>query len=262
MSDIVLERLQRALRGVVAGGERARVVTETLEGVGDAARASGGVLLALVDGQAAIVGRTGTDAAIATEAARGALLNGRLTRRRSGGDPLMAVAQPVRSGNRIVGALAVAGPGRTLDASPLPVFADLATLALACRTGGGEIVTPAPSPADVLAAVASVAAQLDRPSVLVRTLAAAEELFGATAGCCVMADKDNLTATGRMRRAVVAHQVGLEREHLRLLSNDASFVALFAATEPRILPSDHPVIAKLGRATDAAAVLPLLADGR
>ena len=173
MSDIVLERLQRALRGVVAGGERARVVTETLEGVVDAARASGGVLLALVDGQAAIVGRTGTDAAIATEAAKAALLNGRLTRRRSGGDPLMAVAQPVRSGNRIVGALAVAGPGRTLDATALPVFADLATLALACRVGGGEIVTPTPSPADVLAAVASVAAQLDRPSVLVRTLAAA-----------------------------------------------------------------------------------------
>ena len=262
MSDIVLERLQRALRGVVAGGERARVVTETLEGVVDAARASGGVLIAMVDGQAAVVGRTGTDAGVATEAAKAALLNGRLTRRRSSGEPLMAVAQPVRSGNRIVGALAVAGPGRTLDATALPVFADLATLALACRTGGGEIVTPSPSPADVLSAVASVAAQLDRPSVLVRTLAAAEELFGATAGCCVMADRDNLTASGAMGRAVVAHQVGLDRERLRLLSNDATFVELFSAVEPRIVPGTDPLIAKLGRGADAMAVLPLLADGR
>src|SRR5262249_60267097 len=123
----------------------------------------------------------GTATAAAPEAAKAALLNGRLIRRRLEGDPFLAVAQPVRAGNRVVGSIAVAGPGRSLDATSLPVFADLATLALACRAGGGEIVTPAPSPADVLAAVASVAAQLDRPSVLVRTLAAAEELFGATA---------------------------------------------------------------------------------
>ena len=66
---------------------------------------------------------------------------------------------------------AVVGAGRTLDPTPLPVFADLATLALACRPSGGEIATPTPSPADVLASVATVAAQLDRPAVLVRTLA-------------------------------------------------------------------------------------------
>src|SRR5829696_6390832 len=105
MTDIVLERLQRALRGVVAGGERARVVTETLEGVVDAARASGGVLIALVDGHPSVVGRTGTDVAVATEAATAAVLNGRMTRRRTGGNTLLAVAQPVRSGNRVVGAL-------------------------------------------------------------------------------------------------------------------------------------------------------------
>src|SRR4051812_9759589 len=120
MSDIVLDRLQRALRGVVAGGERSRVVTETLEGAVDAARASGGVLLTLVDGQPPVVGRPAPDAAAATEAGKAAMLSGRLPRRRFGGDPLLAVAQPVRSGSRIVGAIAVAGPGRTLDPSPLP----------------------------------------------------------------------------------------------------------------------------------------------
>jgi signal transduction histidine kinase len=238
------------------------VVTETIEGVVDAARASGGVLLALVDGQAAVVGRTGTDAAVATETAKAALLNGRLTRRRSAGESLLAVAQPVRSGNRVVGALGVAGPGRTLDATALPVFADLATLALACRVGGGEIATPTPSPADVLAAVASVAAQLDRPSVLVRTLAAAEELFGVTAGCCVLADRANLTATGNGGRPVVAHQVGFERERLRLLSHDPSFVELFTSTEPRMLTGADQVMVTLARPAETGVVLPLVADGR
>jgi signal transduction histidine kinase len=110
--------------------------------------------------------------------------------------------------------------------------------------------------------VASVAAQLDRPSVLVRTLAAAEELFGATAGCCVMAHRENLTGTGQLGRAVVAHQVGLERDRLRLLSSDPGFVALFATTEPHILQSGHPVTTKLGRPADTGLVLPLVADGR
>ena len=261
MSDIVLERLQRALRGVVAGGERSRVITETLEGAVDAARASGGVLLALVDGQPTVVGRTGTDGAAATEAARAAMLSGRLTRRRFGGDPLLAVAQPVRSGSRIVGALAVAGPGRTLDPAPLPVFADLATLALACRPAGGEIVTPTPTPSDVLTAVATVAAQLDRPSVLVRTLAAAEELFGTRAGCCVMADAEGLVATAG-GRAVVAHQVGMDRERLRSLSTDQRFIELFAVGETAVLPRDHPLIAAVGRPGETAVVLPLSADGR
>src|SRR5687768_15706960 len=80
MSDIVLDRVQRALRGVVAGGERARVVAETLAGVVDAARASGGVLLAMIDGQPAVIGRNGADAEAAAEAGRAALLSGRLTR--------------------------------------------------------------------------------------------------------------------------------------------------------------------------------------
>jgi signal transduction histidine kinase len=263
VSDIVLDRVQRALRGVVAGGERNRVIHETLEGVVDAARAAGGVLVALVDGQPSLAGRTGSDIDAATDAAKAALLSGRLTRRRYGGDPLLAVGQPVRAGNRIVGAIAVVGAGRTLDPTPLPVFADLATLALACRPSGGEIATPTPSPADVLASVATVAAQLDRPAVLVRTLAAAEELFGATAGCCVLTDLESRADPARRTRAVVAHQVGLERERLRLLSTDPVFVDLFTANEPRLVPVGHPLIATgLGRPGEAGVVLPLSADGR
>jgi signal transduction histidine kinase len=260
MSDVVLERVQRALRGVVAGGERSRVVAETLAGVIDASRASGGVILALVDGQPTVVGRSGADAEAAAEAGRAALLSGRLTRRRFGGDPLLAVGQPVRAGARVVGALAVAGPSRTLDPTSLPVFADLATLALACRPGGGDIATPSRSSADMLVAVATVAAQIDRPAVLVRTLAAAEELFGATAGCCVMIEGDG--ARGRPERAVVAHQVGLDRERLRQVTATAEFVNLFRATDAQVLAPEHPVTGWLGHGGDSAVVLPLTAEGR
>src|SRR3954463_4212984 len=129
---VVMERLQRALRAVAAGGDPARMLEEALAGAVLACGAAGGVVVATVGGRPKMLAANGpyAGAGIAMETAEAALANGRLTRRRFRNDSLLAAAQPVRSEGRVVAALAVAGPPADVDTTCLPLFADVIALAL------------------------------------------------------------------------------------------------------------------------------------
>src|SRR4051812_17626841 len=127
---MILDRLQRALRAVAAGGDPARMLEEALTGAVASAGADGGVPVATVGGTPKMLAAcgAGSGAGIAMEAAEAALANGRLTRRRFRNESSLAAAQPVRVHGRVVAALAVAGSADVLDVAALPVFADVVVL--------------------------------------------------------------------------------------------------------------------------------------
>src|SRR5438105_2497726 len=187
---MILDRLQRALRALAAGGDAAHLLEETLEGAVAAANGDGGVLVATVDGRPKMLAASGagSGARVAMEAAEAALENGRLTRRRYRNDASLAAAQPVRVDGRVVAALAVAGPASVLDVAPLPLFADVVVLALQHLPVGTFATTLGPSAGDVLVTLAEVASPLDRNAVLVRALAGTERLFKTTASCCAVVE--------------------------------------------------------------------------
>src|SRR5207302_10476103 len=119
--------------------------------------------------------------AVVLDAADGAIASGRLVRRTERDGRQGAVAECLRVGDRVVGALAVGGPSTALDPVQLPLFAHCASLALARRPA-----MAATSVTEFLDALAGVASDLDGASVLVRVFDAAERLFGATAGFCAV----------------------------------------------------------------------------
>jgi hypothetical protein len=175
------EQLHRILRGLVGGVDPGRLLHQALAAAVQAAHGNLGVLLGLVEGVPTPLAATGTVTPLLTEVAGTAMASGRLARRSSGSRT--AVAECLRVGDRVVGALAVSGRPSELDPRPLPLFADCASLALAHR--------PAPVPAsatEFLDALARVASDLDRSSVINRALEAAEVLFGARAGFCAVSD--------------------------------------------------------------------------
>src|SRR4051812_1668400 len=178
------EHLQRVLRGVIAGADAARVLHEALNGAVIAARGRQGLLVGLVDGGTAPLASTGPAPRVVVDAAEAAIATGRLARR-SSRDSGSAIAEPLRVGSRVVGALAVGGDAKNLDAAQLPLFADCASLALSRRPAPAMTSLP-----DALDAVAGMSANLDRANVLVRLFDAAEALFGSRAGFCALTEGD------------------------------------------------------------------------
>ena len=191
------EQLQRILRGLTGGADPGRLLHQTLAAAVQAAQGDLGLLLGLVDGLATPLASTGTVAPLLTEVADAAIASGRLARRSSRDGRRTAVAECLRVGNRVVGALAVAGSPASLDPRPLALFADCASLALAHR--------PAPVPAsatEFLDALVRVGSDLDRSSVITRMLEAAESLFGARAGFCAVTDGTAVSSSAKNTRCV------------------------------------------------------------
>jgi signal transduction histidine kinase len=189
---------------------------------------------------------TGAVPPLLTEAAEAAIASGRLERRSD--SARAAVAECLRIGGRVVGALAVAGTPASLDPRPLSLFADCASLALARRSA------PVPPPAtELLEAVAHVASDLDRGRVLHRSLEAAETLFGARASFCAVLDASAVR---------ISHVRGLSRQALTAASAHPEFRALVTSPALRVDPPSHPVVARLSDGIETAVGLPLRADGR
>src|SRR5439155_93266 len=137
-----------------------------------------------------------------------------------------AVAECLRVGDRVVGALSIGGEAGRLDPVQLPLFAHCASLALARRPA-----TAATSVTEVLDAVAGVATDLEGASVLVRVFDAAERLFGATAGFCAVFEGSAVR---------IPHFRGLDRFGL-INGAAAELFSLAAACE-----IGQPVAGKLG----------------
>jgi signal transduction histidine kinase len=242
------EQLQRILRGLTGGADPGRLLHQTLAAAVQAAQGDLGLLLGLVDGLATPLASTGTVAPLLTEVADAAIASGRLARRSSRDGRRTAVAECLRVGNRVVGALAVAGSPASLDPRPLALFADCASLALAHR--------PAPVPAsatEFLDALVRVGSDLDRSSVITRMLEAAESLFGARAGFCAVTDGTTVR---------ISHIRGLDRDAVTTASRHPEFRALITAPALRVDPPTHPVVALLSHGIETAVGLPLQADGR
>jgi len=242
------EQLQRILRGLTGGTDPGRLLHQSLVAAVQTARGNVGLLLGLVDGVEAPLASTGTVTPLLTEVADAAIASGRLARRSSRDGRRTAVAECLRVGNRVVGALAVAGSPAALDPRPLALFADCASLALAHR--------PAPVPTsatEFLDALVRVGSDLDRSSVINRTLESAEALFGALAGFCAVTD-------GTVVR--ISHIRGLDREVVTAASRHPEFRALITSPGLRVDPPTHPVVALLSHGIETAVGLPLQADGR
>jgi signal transduction histidine kinase len=242
------EQLHRVLRGLVAGTDPARLLDDALKGAVQASRGRQGLLVGLVDGVSTPLASTGPVPRVVLDAADAAMASGRMARRNERAGRHGAVAECLRVGERIVGALAVGGTASELDPSELPLFAHCASLALARRPQ-----TAATSITDFLDAVAAVATDLDGASVLVRVFDAAEHLFGATAGFC---------ATFEGSAVRISHYRGVDREGLREATRHPEFKALLATPGLRVDPPTHPAVALLSNGVDTAVGLPLFADGR
>ncbi len=242
------EHLQRVLRGLVAGSDPIRLLDEALRGAVQASHGRQGLLVGLVDGVSTPLASTGAVPRVVVDAAEGAIASDRLARRTERDGKRGAVAECLRVGDRVVGALAVGGDATNLDPVHLPLFAHCASLALARRPS-----TAASSVTDFLDALAGVASDLDGASVLVRVFDAAERLFGATAGFCAVFDGSAVR---------IPHYRGLDREGLRDASRHPEFKALLTSPGLRVDPPTHPAVAMLSNGVDTAVGLPLYADGR
>src|SRR5439155_26823026 len=185
---------------------------------------------------------------VVVDAAEAAIASGRLARRSARDGTGSALAEPLRVGARVVGALGVGGDAKALEPGRLPLFADSASLALGRRPTASSASVP-----EVLDAVAGMASNVDRASVLVRLFDAAETLFGANAGFCALFEAEAVR---------VAQYRGIDVQRLRTASRHPEFKALLTAPSLRVDSANHPVVALVVDGAEHAVGLPLFVDGR
>src|SRR2546429_6701174 len=106
-----------------------------------------------MDGVTTPLASTGPVPRVVVDAAEAAISSGRLARRSARDGTGSALAEPLRVGTRVVGALAVGGDAKALDPARPPLFADSASLAPGRRpsASAGSV----PQVADAVAAIAS-----------------------------------------------------------------------------------------------------------
>src|SRR5436190_15043185 len=130
MQEGVVQYLAQVLRGLAAGSDPARLLSDAASGAVAAVRGRHGVIFGLVDGSPTVVAATGTTPRIVREAADACMADNRMARRRDPDTGGGATAEPIRIAGRVVGAIAIGGEPLALDAASLPLFADAAGLAL------------------------------------------------------------------------------------------------------------------------------------
>ncbi|HEX4979933.1 MAG TPA: ATP-binding protein [Acidimicrobiales bacterium] len=243
-----VQYLAQVLRGLTVGADPLRLLDDALAGAIAATRGRHGMVVGLVDGAATVVAQTGTTPRVVREAAERCIAEGRLSRRRDPAAGAGAIAEPVRMGHRIVGAIAIGGDALVLDSAPLPLFADAAGLALARRPQLGRASVP-----DFSDAILQIAVDLDQSAVLSRVFDAAEVLFGALGGFCVVPDGDGWR---------VAHYRGITAADLRNAARHPDFRPFVAAERLRVEPPTHPVVAGLVGGAETAVSMPLSAAGQ
>lgn len=243
------ERLQRIIRGVTTGTDPARLLNEVLVAALTAARGNDGLLMGVVDGDVMPLATSGTPSGVLLDAAEGAISTGRLTRRTAKSSSDSAAAEPLRVGDRVVGALAVSGEPFSIDLTVLPLYGSVAALVLGRR----------PAPASgidsgvVLDALATLYTEPDQASVMVHLFDAAEQLFGSRGGFCALQEGDSVR---------IAHHRGIDRERIRDASRHPDFAEMVTSPALRVDDAGHPVIARLVDGLETAVGLPLSAGGR
>ena len=236
------------LRGLAAGADPARLLSDVLAGALAASGAREGLVLRTGADRATVVATTGDVSAFLKRAAEDAAGSDRLQRARDPESGTVVVAEPLRAGGRVVGVLAVGGSMKHLDPSLLPLFGDATTLVLDRRapTGGGDLP-------DVLRTLAEVGSDVDTYGVLSRIFDACQRLFGAASGFCA------LFQDGAVR---VGHYRGIDHERLLRASRHPEFRSLLLSEHLRVEAADHPVVAQLARLGEIAVGVPLVVDGR
>jgi signal transduction histidine kinase len=251
MQEGVVQYLAQVLRGLTVGADPVRLLADALSGAISAGDARHGVVIGLVDGAPSIVSAHGTSPRVVMEAAEACIADGRLARKRDAAIGSGAIAEPIRIGHRIVGAISIGGDPVRLDAAPLPLFADAAGLALSRRPSMGRASVP-----DFSDALLQIGADLDQATVLNRVFESAELLFGALGGFFVVPDSNN---KDNWR---VAQYRGITSADLRNAARHPDFRGFVASSTIRIEPPTHPVVAGLVRGAETAVSLPLVAAGR
>jgi signal transduction histidine kinase len=224
-----------------------RLLHEALTGAVQALGGRQGLLLGMADGVPIDLASTGAIPATVREAAEAAVSANRLSRRRDSESGLQAVASPVRVGTRTVGAIAIGGDLGAVDPLVLGLFVDAAGLVMAHKPPASTASVP-----EFLDALARVAADLDRSTILVRMFDAAERLFGARSGFCALFEPEG---------ARIAHFRGVDRERLRDATHLPEFKELVTAPVLKVEGPTHPVVARLTDGAETAVALPLVAAG-
>jgi two-component system phosphate regulon sensor histidine kinase PhoR len=248
MNEGVVQYLAQVLRGLTVGADPVRLLNDALAGAVSATRGRHGLVLGIVDGAPTVVAQTGTTPRVVLDAAEQCIADGRMARRRDPAASAGAIAEPVRLGHRIVGAIAIGGEPITLDSAPLPLFADAAGLALARRPNIGRASVP-----DFSDALLQIGVDLDQSAVLSRVFDAAERLFGSLGGFCVVPDGESWR---------VAHYRGITAADLRNAARHPDFRGFVAATQMRVEPPTHPVVSGLVHGAETAVSMPLVVAGR
>ena len=236
------------LRGLAAGADPARLLSDVLAGALAATGAREGLVLRTSAERAGVVATTGEVSAFLRKAAEDAAGSDRLQRARDPEAGTVVVAEPLRAGGRVVGVLAVGGSMKRLDPSLLPLFGDATTLVLDRRAPAGGSDLP-----DVLRTLAEVGSDVDTYGVLSRIFDASQQLFGAASGFCA------LFQDGSVR---VGHYRGIDHERLLRASRHPEFRSLLLAEHLQVESADHPVVAQLARLGEVAVGVPLVVDGR
>lgn len=244
------EHLGGVLRGLAAGVEPGRLLLEALNGAVVAAHARQGMVMGLVDGAPIAVASTGTMPSVVRQAAEDAISTGRTARRLHAETGSGALAEPVRAGARIVGAIAVGGDPGALTTLGLSAWSDVIALTL------GRVPTPAsgaPSAIQVMDAMADVGSDLDHAGIVNRSFAAARGLFGAQGGLYMLIDDD---------RARIAHVENIDLEALRAVATSPAFRTFVASPALNVAQPGHPAMSRLVQGAETAVALPLESGGR
>ncbi len=248
MQEGVVQYLAQVLRGLTVGSDPVRLLQDALSGAIAASHGRQGLIMGLVDGAPTIVAASGTSPRVVREAAEACIAENKLVRRRDPAAGAGAIAEPIRLSHRVVGAIALGGDPVLLDSASLPLFADGAALALSRRPAVGRASVP-----DFSDALLDIAADLDQSAVLTKVFDAAERLFGALGGFCVVPDGDGWK---------VAHYQGITAAALRAAAQHPDFRGFVAAAQMRVEPPTHPVVAHLVQGAETAVSVPLVAAGR
>lgn len=247
MPDPHLERLHLVLRGLAAGADPARLLSDVLAGAMAATGAQEGLVLRTGVDRPVVVATTGVVSDFLRAAAERAVGSDRLQRCRDADTGMLAVAEPLRAAGRVAGVLALAGNSKRLDPALLPLYGDATTLVL-----GRHLPAPGGDLPEMLRTLAEVGSDTDTYGILSRIFDASRQLFGAASGFCALFQDEAVR---------IGHYRGIDHERLLRASRHPDFKALLHSGY-RVEAADHPVVAQLARLGEVAVGVPLVVDGR
>ena len=253
-----LDRLQALMRSLAAGVDSARLLQEVAVATSAGACGATALVVRVSGGQPLPVAVAGVPPEelmdVVTEAVRmGRLVHRRLTPAGAAaskrlGRGAVAAAIPLRSGGRVIGALAAAGVDGSLDPTALTVYADVTAVALGSGTGVSSGDVPA-----WMDTLAELGQEMDGDRLAAQALLGAERLFGARAGWCARVVHGNVR--------IAAHR-GLDTERLRDVSRNPQFRALLDVERPSLISASSPSVVELFPPAEVGAVMPITVEGQ